>query len=278
MAIGMSLHIGLNSVSPKHYEGWSGELTACEADANDMAALAATQKFKAKKLLTRKATRAAVLAGIGAAAKALKKGDIFFLTYSGHGGQVPDLNGDEGDTLDETWCLFDGELIDDELYAAWSRFAAGVRILVLSDSCHSGSVTKAALLQTVQPVSGYLPVPRAMPAPIALRVYHRHQKFYDRILLDPKLRKAQDNVKASVQLISGCQDNQLSADGAFNGLFTGTLRQVWNGGLFKGTYTSFHKAIVRRMPPDQTPRRSIVGAPSKAFEAEQPFTIDKSRK
>ena len=35
------------------------------------------------------------------------------------------MTGDEGDSRDETWCLFDGELIDDELYFALSRFALG---------------------------------------------------------------------------------------------------------------------------------------------------------
>ena len=60
-----------------------------------------------------------------AAAKALSAGDLFFLTYSGHGGQVPDVTGDEADKQDETWCLFDGQLIDDELYFELSRFASG---------------------------------------------------------------------------------------------------------------------------------------------------------
>ena len=36
----VSIHIGLNSVDPKHYAGWSGDLMACEFDANDMAAIA----------------------------------------------------------------------------------------------------------------------------------------------------------------------------------------------------------------------------------------------
>jgi hypothetical protein len=34
-------------------------------------------------------------------------------------------------------------------------------------------------------------------------------------------------IKAPVLLISGCQDNQYSADGAFNGLFTSQLLTVW---------------------------------------------------
>jgi uncharacterized caspase-like protein len=92
MAKGIALHIGLNSVDPRQYEGWSGPLTACEADANDMADLARSQGFAAAKLLTKKATRDAVQKAIADAAKHLTSGDIFFLTYSGHGGQAPDLN------------------------------------------------------------------------------------------------------------------------------------------------------------------------------------------
>src|SRR5262249_10563136 len=41
-------------------------------------------------------------------------------------------------------------------------------------------------------------------------------------------------IQASVLLISGCQDNQLSMDGARNGLFTEKLKQVWNSGAFTG--------------------------------------------
>ena len=77
--------------------------------------------MSAKVLLTKAATRARVLAGIRAAARRLKKGDLFLLTYSGHGGQMPDVTGEEADSRDETWCLFDGELIDDELYFELSR-------------------------------------------------------------------------------------------------------------------------------------------------------------
>jgi metacaspase-1 len=33
------------------------------------------------------------------------------------GGQVNDIHNDEPDGLDETWALYDRELVDDELYA-----------------------------------------------------------------------------------------------------------------------------------------------------------------
>ena len=113
MAKAISLHIGLNSVDPQQYEGWSGPLNACEADANDMIDLAESQGFTAAKLLTKKATRKAVLDGVADAAKNLKSGDFFFLTYSGHGGQAPDLNGDEPDGKDECIVPFDHDAAGD---------------------------------------------------------------------------------------------------------------------------------------------------------------------
>jgi hypothetical protein len=276
MANGMALHIGLNTVDPHHYEGWSGPLNACEADANDMMDLAQSQGFSTMKLLTKKATRDAVLSGIADAARTLKSGDMFFLTYSGHGGQLPDLNGDEPDGMDETWCLYDGELVDDELYSSWGAFSTGVRIVLLSDSCHSGTVSKA-VQYAARAQSGPPPVYRMMPDEVALRVYQNNKAFYDPLLKRRDLARALSAVKASVLLISGCQDNQLSLDGTFNGLFTGTLKTVWNGGTFTGSYRRFHTAIGSRMPPDQTPKLSVVGTNNPAFVAQRPFAINTPR-
>lgn len=277
-AKGISLHIGLNAVSPQHYGGWAGELNACEADAEDMADIAKQKGFSSTVLLTKKGTRNQVLAAIDQAAKDLIAGDMLFLTYSGHGGQLPDKNSDEADAEDETWCLFDGEVVDDELYTKWAAFAAGVRILVLSDSCHSGTVTKFAFYQGggragLRPTEREQPKYRVMPPEVALRTYKNNRAFYDPILENKDLAEAKARVKASVLLISGCQDNQFSSDGTFNGLFTGTLLRVWNHGKFKGDYRKFHKSIVRSMPPDQTPNLFLTGAANAAFLAQKPFTV-----
>ncbi len=295
MPKGLSLHVGLNKVDPAQYEGWSGPLTACEADAEDMEAITKGRGYATTILRTAAATRDAVVSSIRRAATDLKAGDIFVISYSGHGGQVRDVNGDEpDDLLDETWCLFDGELIDDELYALWATFEAGVRILVLSDSCHSGTVVKVAFSHPesagARAVLSELGIQgplhfRAMPNDVALRTYRAHAKFYDslqpRVLSKGKNRKdaaaakeaLQESPKAAVRLISGCQDNQLSLDGAFNGLFTGTLRLVWDDGAFRGNYKTFHRAILRRMPPTQTPKHFLVGAHDPAYDQQHPFEI-----
>lgn len=272
MAIGLALTIGVNSVDPEHYEGWTGNLNACEADADDMSDLVIANGFSCTRLLTGEATRDAVIASIAGAAKQLKTGDIFFVSYSGHGGQTPDLNGDEADGLDETWCLYDAQLIDDELYTLWSAFAPGVRVVMLSDSCHSGSVSREPLYlaqRAPAPLHAY----RAMPPDVAQRVYLRNQGFYDPILTSRNVGVSLSEVSASILLLSGCQDNQLSQDGTFNGLFTATMKSVWNGGAFRGTYAAFHKKIGARMPPDQSPRISMVGKLDREFAAQRPFTI-----
>lgn len=295
----MSLHIGLNLVDPKAYGGWDGPLAACEFDANDMAALAHAQGVpKPAVLLTKKATRAAVLAKLRAAAKALKPGAWFLLSYSGHGGQVPDHNRDEPDRQDETWCLWDGQLIDDELYLELSRFAAGVRVLVLSDSCHSGSVTRERAPPPPPPGMRS----KLMPAAVQRRVYAEHKDFYDQLqvavakatggagkaLVDPDAALAAlthsgaaaqaaslvGRIKPAVVLISGCQDNQTSLDGEHNGAFTEALLKVWNHGAFDGPHGSFHARIRARLPASQSPNLFTLGpAPAlAAFLAQRPFT------
>ncbi|HEY8275823.1 MAG TPA: caspase family protein, partial [Methyloceanibacter sp.] len=258
---------------PKHYQGWRGTLFACEADAKDMALIARAQSFTPKILLTKQATRNAVTKQLVSIASKLKRGDIFFLSYSGHGGQLPDVDGDEPDGKDETWCLYDGEFLDDEIFYYLGNFAEGARILVLSDSCHSGTVLKEALMldaaQKTNPARY-----RCMPPGIPLRVYQANKEFYDGIGRDSKHKDAAKKIKASALLISGCQDNQLSQDGDFNGRFTGQLKLVWNGGKFQGNYLSFHKKITAQMPPDQTPNLFRVGVRSPSFEREEPFTIE----
>lgn len=285
-AKGVSLHVGLNSVDPAAYEGWDGQLAACEFDAEDMAALAKAVGYESKVLLTRAATRKAVIAAIQGAAKGMKAGDIFFMTYSGHGGQAPDFNGDEAlerpdDFQDETLCLFDGQIIDDELYALWAGFPADSRVLVLSDCCHSGSNVKERLIaELVAEAETPDQRPRVMPRAVAARVARRKRDFYkavsDKVTAawaGPVTREMALPVAASVRLISGCQDNQVAMDGLTNGLFTGRLLEAWGEGAFQGDYAAFHRAIVDRMPPDQTPNHYAVGQPSPAYDAQRPFDI-----
>ena len=122
--------------------GWSGQLNGCVNDAVALQAIAESMGFGSTLLTDSEATSVRVIQEIVATAHILEAGDILLLTYSGHGGQGYDANGDEPERKDETWVLYDRELIDDELYSLWSQFAPDVRIFVMSDSCHSGTVNK----------------------------------------------------------------------------------------------------------------------------------------
>ncbi len=289
----LSLHIGLNAVSPAAYGGWSGELAACEFDAKDMAAISKSQGMKSTVLLTKQGTRAKMLAAMRKAAKQLERGDLFFLTYSGHGGQVPDVTGEEIDKQDETWCLYDGQLIDDELYFELSGFAAGVRILVLSDSCHSGTVTRAV----PPPLDGTKVAGRSkmMPPAVAMRTYREHQAFYNKLQHDvakaagkasaadpdtvlaqlavsPRLTAIAKKFSAAAILISGCQDNQTSMDGEHNGAFTEQVLKAWNHGSYRGNYAKFHAAVKAGLPASQSPNLFTLGAAAR-FLRQQPFSV-----
>lgn len=279
MARGISLHIGLNSVDPEQYQGWSGDLNACEADAHDMDAIASAAGFSSRLLLTAEATSDAVLDALEGAAAELTSGDTLLLTYSGHGGQVPDTDGDEEDGMDETWVLFDRQVLDDELRAAYRAFAPGVRVAVTSDSCHSGSVTRmgppraageAPSGPVAQPPTSPGARSKAMPPAVAQRDFLRRSDLYEA----RASRQAEAGEPAAcVALISGCQDNQLSLDGTYNGLFTATLLTVWNGGQFRGGYGRLRNRIAAKMPDTQTPRFSVLGPTDEDFLTGQTFTI-----
>ena len=280
--MGRSLHIGLNQVDPTHYAGWKGELVACENDARDMETVARAQGFATQSLLTKAATATAVLDAIEKSAKELSEDDFFLLTYSGHGGQVNDVNNAEPDGLDETWVMYDRQVIDDELYAMWSHFRPGVRIFVLSDSCHSGTITKEMFLNPatflpqlearVRASAGSNLRPKFLPPEVQAKLYKERTTLYDDIRKRTP-RREKVNVECSVILISACQDNQVAMDGPRNGLFTENLLKVWNNGKFEGGYHHFRNELAALMPPMESPKYTIVGHRERAFEHQRPFTI-----
>lgn len=265
MPIGISIHVGLNSVDAVAYGGWhDSHLTGPENDARSLRDIAVAQGFQATVLLTAAATSAALFGALNAAAGALGAGDFFFLSYSGHGGLLPDPSTSPGGE-DETWLLYDREVTDDELSAAWAAFAAGVRVFVVSDSCHSGTVVE------LDGAGGRPRVRRVKGAPreVQERYYRDHRDELRQIA--EKVAEAPQQTYASILSLSACKDDQLADDGAVNSRFTAELLNVWQGGQFHD-YPSFCQDIVARMPPFETPQLNSV-VPSPAFLAQHPLTI-----
>lgn len=270
MAKGISLHIGVNEVDPYGYPliptrrarkyvvlsdkynpvefdcdfkiGWVGPLSSCELDADNMYALAKSQKFKAKVLKTKRATTARVTKEIRSAAKQLVAGDTFLMSYSGHGSQVEDLSGDERDGEDETWCLYDRMFLDDEQRELYAEFAKGVKIVVLSDSCHSGSATRSGKSRPPEELRDCEHGERrAMEERTAVAVYLGRKKDYDQI--QRGLKNPPPDLKASRVLFSACQDYEHAMGYNDGGVFTVALIKVWDGGKFYGSYGDLAREI-----------------------------------
>lgn len=287
---GMSLHLGLDTVDPAHYAGWDGALQSCEADAKAMQRLAKDRGFETDMLLTSAATRAAVIDKIKDAAGKLHAGDMFLMTVSAHGGRIPDFNQDEdhdGDEkMDETLCLFDFQLADDELYMLWGEFRAGVRILMVPDTCHSGSMVRVGPLAPTT-LFGQTIVPphrdevRAMPLDVEEKTWMQNREAYrdasrsysamkESVMMSPLTSP----VKASVLNLGACKDTQFAGDGPDHGAFTGALLAVWNDGRFAGDYRAFRAAIDARIGSDsQTPQIYDQLHKAPHFIGDVPFTI-----
>jgi len=155
-----ALCIGINN-----YPGTHMDLQGCINDAQDWAVELTSRGFAVTQLIDVKATKAAMSKAFKAIVGGAKKGDTIVITFSGHGTYVPDLNGDEADGLDEGLCPYDlqvggAALLDDEIHAIFASRAPGVRLVLISDSCHSGTVTRAA---AADPDADDAPRPRFMP-------------------------------------------------------------------------------------------------------------------
>lgn len=97
--------------------------------------------------------------------QSLSANDNFVFYYTGHGGQMPDRNGDESDGKDEFLALreipkgassqgdYSSFFVDDEMYGLLSKIKA--KKYVFFDSCNSGTAFKSAGSNAVSKSLGF---------------------------------------------------------------------------------------------------------------------------
>jgi hypothetical protein len=276
MAEGFSLHLGLNRLDPSHYAGfaasgegrWEGSLAGCEQDAIDLEAITEAQGFTPASLLGDAATVQAVTDAVGERAASLTEGDMFVLTFSGYGGEVPDRNGDRW--RERTWALYDRQMPEDELMSLLASFRPNVRLLVLDDSSVSGTVRRDVLSFVDLPLDDDTPRTKALPPDVSSETYRSHSSLYDEIQ-HSHASGEEAAIPAAVVIISGCAESQLAVDGSPNGVFTEALLRVWDNGGFSGDYRAFVREITARMPPTQSPVLTQRGS-GKLFLRQRPFS------
>ena len=210
-------------------------------------------------LLDGKATKKAIQGAIKQMLSASKKGDVALLHFSGHGSNVPDKDGDEADFRDEILCPHDLDwrdpLADDWLRAAFDKLRDGVSLTVIFDCCHSGTATRAVLPPDAPIVARYLPSPwdlvaaesgRRMRGAVRATVHGASRAA----------RKKRDVVVTDIPevLVTGCRDDQTSADArigdGFNGALTYNLVAALKQAKGKISYRELHKATLARLAGD----------------------------
>lgn len=149
--------IGLTRVDPRSYDGWDGACPGCDVDAKTLGRYFSSGGIPTTVLLNEACTLKNVKVVLASNAARLKAGDALIVATSGHGGQVPDKNGDEADSMDETVCLWDGQWVDDDIMAFLSaRIPDGVYVVIITDNCHAEGNFRAfrrALRKTTQLVT-----------------------------------------------------------------------------------------------------------------------------
>lgn len=247
MEQGTSLLVGLKAVNPSYYDGWTGEngCWGCELDVDNLNSILSSVGYDVRCLKTAEATAGNVLDALDAASRAAQPGSIFVFYYSGHGGQQPDENGDELDGQDETLVAYDRQILDDELNKIWLQFQPGVRIVMLSDSCNSGTNYRHRVLGDWYKPSPIVPVDEATA----------------------------DQMKAQLIHFGGCRDGYGSSGYKHGGAFTIALCEAWADGAFQGSYEAFHKKICDLIQSDQKPQFNKYGPVSAGFLNQKPFSI-----
>ena len=237
-----ALCIGIND-----YPGTGSDLSGCVNDAKDWQAALQNRGFSVDLLLDSQATKQTMSDQIRILVKEARPQDLVVITYSGHGSWIPDLDSDEPDARDEVLCPYDiGQnrpFSDDELHSIFAERDRGVRIVLISDSCHSGSVIRLA------------PAPaEATGSKVRFLAPESFLTADDLQIAATRASRRPLGAPRSFGgvLLAGCQDTEYSYDASFNNRPNGafsyfalkTLQSLSAG----ATYRDWHKAIRESLP------------------------------
>jgi hypothetical protein len=187
-----ALLIGIN------YIGTQYQLNGCIRDAYNMKDKLTSYGFTDFTILSEQdqiiPTRTNILTSIENFIKNSSSNDLLFFYFSGHGSYIRDINGDEIDGNDE--CIISSDLeyvTDDEIKQIITTYLKSDRTLIgMFDSCHSGTMFDLK---------------------------------YEYDIINTKYIENKKNTQClgNVLMISGCRDNQTSAEAYINGQTQGAL-------------------------------------------------------
>ena len=212
--------VGINDYP---YEG--SDLNGCVNDAKAWAELL-TSNFDfptsdVQVITDAEATKEAMMSGVKNLLAGASSGDVLVFTNSSHGSYVADTNRDEP-KYDEILCPYDiadNPLVDDELRELFADLDPGVRLTVISDSCFSGTVTRAAVAENIP----------GMQTPDDRRVRFLNPALRgDPVLANPWAAKPTRPEKypesgMTEVLLTGSSDKEYSYDANIDGVYHGAM-------------------------------------------------------
>ena len=158
------------------------------------------------------------MSGLKALLAGARAGDVLVFTNSSHGTYIVDKDSEEPDRYDEALVPYDFQknlIVDDELRALFADLPAGVRLKIISDSCHSGSVTRDVAPAIVPPPRPRLLRPREFGRP----------DLSDAELGNLRSSRPERYPESGMKeiLLSGCKSTEYSYDAQIGSTFHGAM-------------------------------------------------------
>jgi len=184
-----------------NYIGTKNALRGCIIDAKNIQHMLKTKyNYNNIKLLTDessdKPTKTVILNEMTNLLRNSNENDELFISFSGHGTYTTDQNNDEKDGKDELFVPLDLKCIRDDDFKkiVLSNLKKNVKLFILFDCCHSGSM-------------------------LDLKYQYLDSTNYNNVSVNNYSKET----LGSVYMISGCMDSQTSADAYINNNFQGAM-------------------------------------------------------
>lgn len=201
-----------------------------------------------KLIIDSEATKNNVINEIKRLLTSAKAGDVLVFTNSSHGSYIKDTSGDER-KYDQVICPFDvadNVIVDDELREMFVGIPANVNFTVISDSCHSGTITRI-ITPDYRRKRFLNPKLRGQP------------ELRDPLRAKPRRREKYPESEMKEMLISGCKDNQFSYDAQMQGMFHGAMSyfalQEIRAANYKITYADLVTRVVKQLDKARFPQQ-----------------------
>ena len=217
-----------------------GACPGADLDSRTMNGMVSQYTDNIVRLNNKQATVSAVRNALNEQIAKVPEDGLLIFAYSGHGGQYNKSASakNEADGRDEFLCLFDGPLIDDDLWTIMNQCKG--RVLCIYDCCHSGTMYR-------------LPTEGA----------EADEDVAEREPLERPFFSKYENVRAGIRMLvfSGCGEETVSwGDSKVGGVMTSSMNRAFNKCLNYKEWWNKFKADSSFKKVKQVPICTKVGA------------------